>query len=60
MFEQFLKAVLKAAFPKGLKVQLDQAAGKVSILTGTDQIIKQLSFAEAEQFINSYLGDIQT
>jgi hypothetical protein len=60
MFEQFLKAILKAAFPKGLKVQLDQAAGKVSILTSTDQVIKQLSFAEVEQLINSHLGDIQT
>jgi len=60
MLERFLQAALKAAFPNGLKVKFDLAAGQVLILTSTDQIIKQMSFAEAEQLINSHLGGIQT
>ncbi len=55
MLDKILQVALKAAFPNGLKVKFDQQGGQVSILTGTDQVIKQLTFLEAEQLINTHL-----
>jgi len=59
MFKVILKTALKTALPDGLKVKFDQTAGQVLLLTSKDQLIKQLSFTEVEQLVNSRLGDIK-
>jgi len=60
MLERFLQVAIKAAFPNGLKIKFASAAGKVLILTSTDQVIRQMTFSELEQLINSNLGSTQT
>jgi len=50
-FEAMIKPFIRAAFPAGLKVKIDQEAGRV-LLMSNGQVKHDLSFEAIEQRLN--------
>lgn len=55
IFKQLVKQLIRTQFPEGLRINIDQGQGTVTVYQGNG-VLSEMSFAEAQAAVNSLFG----